>query len=302
MNDINTEYIELTFDAAVKAYWHKQPFRVFLKNCGVSDKTIGMWAPEETKKAFLGRIFERIRVKEGGPAVLSKMAKTLAEKTHYPDLENLEDSEFKLKVAKTSRDRLKSFLDNQKRTQKEEADAVESRLRMEALRKAIRNRESDLQKLEERLNTLAQSLGEQKAGYDFQDWFYDLMSYSEVMHKRPYKNEGRQIDGSVSIGGTHYLVELKFTQGQSSGEDIDSLANRVRSMADNTMGIFLSVSGYSTVAVNDASKSRVVLLLDVNHLYLALKDVMSFQDIVERVRRHASQTGKAYLPTNEFGH
>ncbi len=72
-------------------------------------------------------------------------------------------------------------------------------------------------------------------------------------------------------------------------------------MADNTMGIMVSISGYSGVAISDASGNKsTLLLLDASHLYLFLSGVMSFSDTISRIRRHASQTGEAYLPVNKF--
>lgn len=72
-------------------------------------------------------------------------------------------------------------------------------------------------------------------------------------------------------------------------------------MADNTMGIMVSISGYSSTAISDASGNKTtLLLLDANHLYLFLSGAMTFAEIVSRVRRHASQTGEAYLPVNKF--
>ena len=118
----------------------------------------------------------------------------------------------------------------------------------------------------------------------------------------PYRSHGRQIDGSVTHDGTTYLVELKFTEAQSDATDIDSLKSKVESKADNTMGIFISMSGYSTVAVDEASGRRTtLLLLDHGHVYLCLLGALDFGDLISRVRRHASQTGESYLPTNRFG-
>jgi hypothetical protein len=38
-----------------------------------------------------------------------------------------------------------------------------------------------------------------------------LMCFCDVEHRRPYVAGGRQIDGSITLDGTTYLVELKFT-------------------------------------------------------------------------------------------
>jgi hypothetical protein len=96
------------------------------------------------------------------------------------------------------------------------------------------------------------------------------------------------------------LVELKFTAEQASATDIDSFHKKVATKADNTMGIMVSISGYSSVAHQEASGERTPLLLDSGHIYLILDGIMGLGDVVERVRRHASQTGEAYLSASEF--
>ena len=128
------------------------------------------------------------------------------------------------------------------------------------------------------------------------------MDFFEVTNRRPYTADGRQIDGSITVSGTTYLVELKFTRDQAGAQDIDSLLKKVHDKADNTMGIMVSMSGYSETAVSGASGPRTpLLLMDHQHIYLALSGVSSFSEIVDRIRRHASQTGEALLPPDRFG-
>jgi hypothetical protein len=127
------------------------------------------------------------------------------------------------------------------------------------------------------------------------------MDFFEVTRRRPYVANERQIDGSITVSGTTYLIELKFTQVQAASPDIDTLLKKVNDKADNTMGIMISISGYSTTAISQASGPRTPLLLfDHRHLYLALVGGQAFGEIVDRVRRHASQTGESYLPPELF--
>jgi hypothetical protein len=68
------------------------------------------------------------------------------------------------------------------------------------------------------------------------------------------------------------------------------------------MGILVSISGYSSVAREEASGNKTpLLLLDHGHIYLVLGGMMGFADVIERIRRHASQTGEAYLSVSDFG-
>jgi hypothetical protein len=67
------------------------------------------------------------------------------------------------------------------------------------------------------------------------------------------------------------------------------------------MGIMVSISGYSPVAKKEASGAKTpILLLDHGHIYVVLGGIMGFADVIDRIRRHASQTGEAYLAANDF--
>jgi len=183
-----------------------------------------------------------------------------------------------------------------------ERERQETQQRFRPFQDEARRSRQTLESLSNRLNALATRLGSQRAGYDFQDWFYDLMDFFEVTNRRPYVVGGRQIDGSITVSGTTYLVELKFTQAQADAPDIDSLIKKVTDKADNTMGVMVSISGYSSTAISEASGRRSpLLLLDHRHLYLALGGATAFGELVDRVRRHASQTGESYLGPEGFG-
>jgi hypothetical protein len=181
-------------------------------------------------------------------------------------------------------------------------DRQASQKRLREMQDESRRSVATLESLSQRLNCLAQKIGSQDAGYEFQTWFYDVMDFFEIVNRRPYIASGRQIDGSVTISGTTYLVELKFTREQVGATDIDSILAKIADKADNTMGIMLSMSGYSTVALEGASGRRTpLLLMDHRHVYFALSGAMPFGEMIERIRRHASQTGEAFLPPDKFG-
>ncbi len=96
-------------------------------------------------------------------------------------------------------------------------------------------------------------IGIAEAGYRFQDWFFDVVDFFEITHRRPYMSGGRQIDGSITVEGTTYLTQLKFTREQATSPDVDTFLAKVNDKADNTMGIMISMSGYSSTAIEQAS-------------------------------------------------
>jgi len=212
-----------------------------------------------------------------------------------------DDTTDKLENAKRSISTLKSYLSEQDEAIFSEEEKKKAREKLRKAKKNARESQKNLQTLSKSLAELTTEIGTAEAGRAFEKWFYDLMQFCEIQTKRPYVTSGRQIDGSITIGDTTYLVETKFTTEQSGAPDIDVFRSKVESKADNTMGVFLSMSGYSKVAIFEASGRKTpLLLLDHSHTYRVLSGISSFRDVIERVRRHASQTGEAYLPPDKF--
>lgn len=295
------EFLSLVQNAALKSFWRKNALRQFLRGCGIQENFLSTWASDETKRDFLYRLFEALQKSSSGESGIQRMARFLSEQTSFPDLDGWEDSNDKKAAAITAVSALRSYIVREKAVVAEEQDAKKARTRFEELKQQRIRRQADLGVLNERLTELATKIGSQQAGYDFQPWFYDLMDFFEVDSRKPYVILGRQIDGSVTLDGTTYLVELKFSSNQVDAPDIDTFYKKVINKADNTMGLMVSISGYSSIAIQEASRDRTpLLLLDHTHIYSMLTATYSFRDIVGRIRRHASQTGTAFLSIADF--
>jgi hypothetical protein len=295
-------FIDLVLDATLKSFWTRRALQQFLRRCHVSDQFLATWSSEETKRDFLYRLFPLLEKADKGTSIIKLMATSLSEQQTFPDLERWEDAADKKKAAALAIDALRAHLQKQQEEVVSLREQSEARKRVQAIRLENIRRQNDLSKLSERLNDLSRNIGSSGAGYAFQDWFYDLMDFYEILSRRPYVTEGRQIDGSVTVEGTTYLVELKFTAQQAGAPDIDTFFKKVHGKADNTMGLMISMSGYSSVAIQEASGPKSpLLLLDYNHIYVMLSGTFSFVDIVNRIRRHASQTSQAYLRPADFG-
>jgi len=302
---LSSYIIQLTQDACLKSFWYKRALKSFLRRHHISDSALAALAGE-TKRDFLYRLFDRLverRDNKGHKLVLT-MARDLASQTAFPDLKNVEDSEHKVADAKEAVrllgneiKKLDTSLEDEKERQERRREAAERRA--QALR-AAKTLDSLKARFEE---DVAPLVGTQDGGYAFEKWFYDLVDFFEIDCRRPYKDpDGRQIDGAITLDGTTFLVELKFKASKADASDVDSLKAKVEAKADNTMGVMLAMSSYSSVAIRGASGRRsTLLLLDHEHLYHVLGSVMNLDELILRVKRHASQTGQAYLPVRDFG-
>jgi hypothetical protein len=295
-------YIELVCDAALKSFWRRNALLSFLRRCGVSAQFLSTWNAEESKRDFLNRLFPKLEASDAGIRLIHRMSDALVQQTTFPDLEGWEDSEQKKELGRKAVVALSEYRQAQQREAEKERDRSAARNKARTIQEEAHKRQSNLDKFSQRLAELAKRLGTQEAGYKVQDWFYELVDFFEVVGRRPYRVDGRQIDGSITVDGTTYLIELKFTSAQADAPDIDTFHKKVSSKADNTMGVMISVSGFSSIAMREASGPKTpLLLLDHSHLYMLLGGTITFEGLVCRVRRHSSQTGHAYLSVQDFG-
>ncbi len=296
-------FVEITRDACLKSFWRKKSLRSFLSQNRISNNALAHLSGMR-KREFLEWLFEQLLAKKdnSGHQIILQIGRNLAAQSSFPDLLNWEDADIKVRDAVAAVNQLKeevAKLDRQisNRKQKEQ-------IRREAEKRRETNifSQQALEQLKSKLDKLATKVGTQQAGYDFQDWFYKLVDYFEIACKRPYVSGGRQVDGSVTLDGTTFLIELKFTEGPAGAPDIDVFKSKVMSKADNTMGIMVSMSGFTSVAVQEASGMRTpLILMDFNHLYYVLGRAMTLPEVINRLKRHAAHTAEAYLSVTNFG-
>jgi restriction endonuclease Mrr len=242
-----------------------------------------------------------VKDEKGQNAILG-MARSLAEMQHFPDLERKEDTKVRIPEAKEAITRLRKAVLAINETIRETKEAESRRRTAQDEITARVAAQQSLEKLQIRLTEITRQLGTQEGGYAFERWLYDLAIYFELDARPGYKAEGRQIDGALTIEGTTFLVETKFTNEPVGSPDIDTFMAKIESKADNTMGIFVSISGFNEGAKHAASKQRTpMLLLDQGHIFnLILRGIMTLPQVVSRIKRHASQTGLAHLAATEF--
>lgn len=295
-------FTDLTQDALLKVFWYKPSFRLFLQQHGISANALAQWHSDQTKRDFIVWLWPRLVKDEKGQNAILAMARSLAEMKHFPDLERKEDTRIRIPEAKEAvrrlRDVVVSINETMQETQESERRQKAAREQMAILLAA----QQSLEKLRKSLEDMIGQLGTQAGGYAFERWFYDLAIYFEIEARTSYKASGRQIDGAITIEGTTFLLETKFTKEPIDSPEIDTFMAKIESKADNTMGLFISMSGFSEGAKRTASKHRTpMLLVDHGHICsLILRGAMTLPQIIARIKRHASQTGSSYLGASEF--
>jgi|SRR5271165_5545309 len=295
-------FVELTMDAVLKAFWYKPSLRLFLQQHRIAERALAQWHADQSKRDFILWLWPQLVKDEKGQNAILDMARSLAEMRHFPDLERKEDTKIRIPEAKQAIARLRDAVLTINETIRESKDAeIRRKAALEEMTARVAAQQS-LEKLSCRLTEITPQLGTQAGGYAFERWFYDLAIFFELEARPGYVATGRQIDGALTVDGTTFLVETKFTATPVGSPDIDTFMAKIESKADNTMGLLVSLSGFNEGAKTSASKQRTpMLLLDHGHIFnLILSGMMTLPQVVSRIKRHASQTGSSFLGASDF--
>ncbi|MGI2295949.1 hypothetical protein [Paenibacillus sp. GXUN7292] len=101
---------------------------------------------------------------------------------------------------------------------------------------------------------------------------YDLTEQLTVVQAFRRNDNGEQIDGAFKLDGWHYIVEMKWTSQVSGIRELDSLYGKVSRSGKQTMGIFLSINGWSSHVVDliKQNPDKSILLMSGYDLRIAL--------------------------------
>ena len=158
-----------------------------------------------------------------------------------------------------------------------------------------------LQALTQEYYRLLSSDETQKRGYRLEKILRDLFELFDLDPKASFKIVGEQIDGAFTFESIDYLLEAKWQKEPASTRDLDGLAGKLSRKLENTLGLFLSINGFSPEAVQTHSSGRrLMILMDGSDLMAVLEGRIDLLQLLLRKRRHASQTGRIYLQIHEI--
>lgn len=86
----------------------------------------------------------------------------------------------------------------------------------------------------------------------------------ETRNRFVRNNGGEQIDGAFILDGWFYIVECKWIEKLSDIRQLDSLYGKLNRSGKQTMGLFLSINGWSEHVVNllKQNQDKSIILMD----------------------------------------
>lgn len=138
-----------------------------------------------------------------------------------------------------------------------------------------------------------------KRGFDFERVLKRLLDADGLEPRSSYKAKGEQIDGSFYLDGTFILLEAKWHADPIPASTLYQFKGKVDGKLVGTLGVFISMSGYSEDAVDalTAGKSLNLILFNKEDVDAAIAGNQGFKTILKAKLRKAAEEGLVYYPT-----
>ncbi len=141
-----------------------------------------------------------------------------------------------------------------------------------------------------------QKLEPQARGRAFERLLGMMLEEAKLRHALSYRPAGEEIDGAFWWLNRTILLEAKWVKKPIPASSIYAFKGKVSGKFKNTIGIFVSMSGYSKDCVDALvhGKELDILLFDKDDV-LAVIDGTPFLEVLEEKLFAAGQTGQVYL-------
>jgi len=283
-------------------FWYKRDLRSFLQNC-MSDRLLVAQANWDAyKRQIVSEIVDAMAENQDRHFDdLMRLLHDVSQIEDFSHLERLEDGKKKAAAARHAVTALRRVMRDHGDVVAETEKAKERAARQEEKLRADGDWRAKLRAARQRYYDLLSSQMPQRRGYKLETLLRDLFDLFDLDPKASFRNVGEQIDGGFALEGTDYLFEARWQDGPAAIQDLDAFAGKVRRKLENTLGLFLSVNGFSEDGVRAHSTGQPVLVLMTgSDLTAVLEERIDLAELLKRKRRHASQTGNILLPVEKI--
>lgn len=283
-------------EALLKAFWYKKDLRQYLESCVSHKDVIAHEDWDAYKVTIISRIVDRLANDQH--KYFDDLLNLVVETSDLGDpvrLKKLDDGARKYAEAVEALAALHTQVEPYKHLRSEE-EATAQRRQSERKRNEARQAFAvELDGLRQLFYTL-RGESPQKRGYALERLLRDLFELFDLDTKGSFRNTGEQIDGAFTHDSTEYVMEAKWQHELTSSGDLHEFSGKIGSKLDNTLGLFISMSGFQPTAVDAYSHKRSVMILMTGaDLAAVLEGRFDLRELLTRKRQHAARTGEVLV-------
>lgn len=284
-------------EALVACFHFKDDLASFLVRCGVPPQLVQRHqftrnGPPKVVAAR-GLVDELVVSTTSGTKHLTSIIEALCdEDLDFPRLRKLEDGASKVQKARVAVRSLKDTVgDLARRAASSTADFSKSREEAEIQRR----RTSELTGLHQRFLSMFAATDRQQRGRDFEKLLKDLFEFFDLSPRGSFRHEGEEVDGSIVLDSMHMLVEAKWEKDPIETAPIGIFRQKIDDKFKTTLGMFVSMSGFTKSAIAKAGGGRAksMILVEGRELMPVLEGRVDLRDLISRKIRRAHETGDA---------
>ena len=270
-------------------FWYWNTFYSFLESCGIPHSIYGQFGKEGGKYQLMRSILELLE-RQNKHDLIRNIVK------QFYNFNPTEDNIDKKKADRLLSDFRKiigsSLLEEEVNSKEKEKKQEETRVIIEE-RKIYKIK---LSKFKDNFIKMFFCLDKQKRGYDIEKLFFDILELEEFVFKKPYKNEGEQIDGHFKYESFDYLIEIKWTSEKSKQQEYSIFDGKIKGKAQSTRGLFLSINGFEDSFVNKATcDTPRIILMDGEDLMHVLEERITLFDLMKLKTDFFVRKGNIYV-------
>lgn len=301
MKKVSPAAINALKEALTCIYWYKSDLRSFLLNTISDPGILSRVNWNDYKRNIVAGIVEFLaRHQETYQRDLLRLMTEVVSIKDFSHLQKLEDGKQKAESARKAVAALEKLTARHRDLEEDQRQAEERRNAklQEVLRsQGVRDRLEELQR--DFFGLLSEP--PQKRGYILERLLRNLFELFDLDPKASFRLVGEQIDGAFTFEGIDYLLEAKWQNELVSIQDLDAFSGKLSRKLENTLGLFLSMNGFSEDGVTAHSAGRrLMLLMDGSDLMAVLEGRIDLVQLLLRKRRAAAQTGSIYVKIHEL--
>jgi 5S rRNA maturation endonuclease (ribonuclease M5) len=153
----------------------------------------------------------------------------------------------------------------------------------------------------DRLPATAPALERRRRGQSLEQILQDMLAEAELAPRIRFRPRGEEIDGSFFHRGRFLLLEAKWTQDPLPASSIYQFRGKIEGKLVGTIGIFISMSGFSADAIDAIVAGKVIntVLFDGDDIRAVADGQVDFVAALDRKLRAAAESGTPFLPLRD---
>jgi RNA-directed DNA polymerase len=141
-------------------------------------------------------------------------------------------------------------------------------------------------------------------GLKLEGLLQDLFDAQSLKMRSPFtrSNGAQQIDGAFSLDGWFFVVECRWRKKKAGIREVDGLYGAIDRSGAQTLGIYLSMSGWSKHVPSELMKNsrKNIVLMNAEDLECLLDEKISVREMLGAKLEHLNPRGEPYCPAEEY--